>query len=57
MWVARQLGNSPRVVFKHYARWIERMDRSRERAKVDEFLGRKWDESAGNTGGSEGSSA
>ena len=57
VWVARQLGNSPRVVFKHYARWIERMDRSRERAKVDEFLGRKWDEPTGNTGGSEGSSA
>lgn len=51
VWVARQMGNSPRVVFKHYARWIERMDRSRELAKVNEFLGRKWDEPAGNEGG------
>lgn len=56
-WVARQMGNSPRVIFKHYARWIERMDRSRERAKVDEFLGRIWDETEGNGGESEGGSA
>jgi integrase len=54
VWVARQMGNSPRVVFKHYARWIERMDRSRELAKVNEFLGRKWDETEGNSGGSAG---
>lgn len=38
IYVARQMGNSPRIVFKHYARWIESADRGRERAKIDAFL-------------------
>jgi hypothetical protein len=41
-YVARQLGNSPRIVFKHYARWIESADGGRERAKMDAFLDLAW---------------
>jgi integrase len=56
VWVARQAGNSPRVIFKHYARWIERADRSREAEKVESYLGQIWGnmqgESRGNSGGS-----
>lgn len=54
VWVARQMGNSPRVVFKHYARWIERMDRSRQLAKLDDYLGQNWGKPEGNTGESQG---
>lgn len=50
-WIARQMGNSPAIMWKHYGRWIERADRGRERAKLDKFLGRNWDEPEGNTGG------
>jgi hypothetical protein len=42
IYVARQLGNSPRIVFKHYARWIESADGGRERAKMDAFLDLAW---------------
>jgi integrase len=42
IYVARQMGNSPRIVFKHYARWIESADRGRERAKIDAFLDHAW---------------
>lgn len=50
-WVARQMGNSPAIMWKHYGRWIEKADRGRERNKLDAFLGRNWDETEGNTGG------
>lgn len=53
-WVARQMGNSPQIMFRHYARWIERVDRGRERNKLDAFLGQKWGKPEGNSGGSEG---
>ncbi len=43
MYVARQMGNSPRIVFKHYARWIESADRGRERSKIDAFIAQTWD--------------
>lgn len=39
VYVARQMGNSVRVMFKNYARWIERADRGRERSKLDGVLG------------------
>jgi integrase len=42
IYVARQMGNSPRIVFKHYARWIESADRGRERAKIDTYLETVW---------------
>lgn len=42
IYVARQMGNSPRIVFKHYARWIESADRGRERAKIDNYLQAVW---------------
>jgi integrase len=42
VWVARQAGNSPRVIFKHYAKWIEHADRSREAQKVEEYLNTQW---------------
>jgi integrase len=42
IYVARQMGNSPRIVFKHYARWIESADRGRERAKIDAYLAEAW---------------
>lgn len=32
-WLASQMGNSPRVIFKHYAKWIARADHSRQRTK------------------------
>lgn len=51
-WIARQMGNSPAIMWKHYARWIEKADRGRERDKLDAHLGRIWDETKGNTGGS-----
>lgn len=56
-WVARQVGNSPRVLFKHYARWIDGADRSRERNKVDAALGQIWGKPKGDEGGSAGGSA
>ena len=49
-WIARQMGNSPAIMWKHYGRWLERVDRGRERKKLDAFLGRKWDEAEGNDG-------
>ncbi len=42
IYVARQMDNCPRIVFKHYARWIESADRGRERAKIDAFLAHAW---------------
>lgn len=51
VYVARQMGNSPRVVFKHYARWIETADRSREREKIENALGQIWGKSQGKLGG------
>ena len=42
IYVARQMGNSPRIVFKHYARWIESADRGRERKKIDDFMNQIW---------------
>lgn len=56
VWVARQAGNSPRVLFKHYAKWIERADRSREADKVEEYLGQIWGKSPGEQGGKAGGS-
>jgi integrase len=56
VWVARQAGNSPRVIFKHYARWIERVDRSREAQKVESYLGQIWGKEPGESGGSTGGS-
>ena len=35
IYVARQMGNSARIIFKHYARRIESADRGREKAKID----------------------
>lgn len=49
-WIARQMGNSPAIMWKHYGRWLERIDRGRERGKLDAFLGRKWDDAEGNGG-------
>lgn len=34
-WLARQMGNSPRVIFKHYAKWIDAADRNRQRGIQD----------------------
>ena len=42
IYVSRQMGNSPRIVFKHYARWIETADRGRERKKIDDFMNQFW---------------
>lgn len=56
VWVARQAGNSPRVIFKHYAKWIERADRSREAAKVEHYLGQIWGKTPGEAGGNGGGS-
>jgi len=42
IYVSRQMGNSPRIVFKHYARWIESADRGRERKKIDDFMHQLW---------------
>jgi integrase len=57
VWVARQAGNSPRVIFKHYAKWIERADRSREAAKVEEYLGQIWGKTVTESGGNDGGTA
>lgn len=37
-WVAKQMGNSPRVIFKHYARWIQDADKGRQAQKLEAFL-------------------
>ena len=42
IYVARQMRNSPRIVFKHYARWVESADRGRERTKIDTYLSQVW---------------
>jgi integrase len=47
IYVARQMGNSPRIMFKHYARWIESADRGRERAKIDTYLAHTYSGSSG----------
>lgn len=57
VWVARQAGNSPRVIFKHYAKWIEGADRSREAQKVEDFLGQIWGKPATESGGNAGGAA
>lgn len=57
VWVARQAGNSPRVIFKHYAKWIERADRSREAQKVEEYLGQIWGKTETEAGGKAGGAA
>lgn len=54
VWIARQMGNSPQIMFKHYARWIERLDRSRERDGLDEYMGQIWGKSEGKSGGMDG---
>lgn len=54
VWVARQAGNSPRVIFKHYARWIDQADRSREADKVEAFLGQNWGKTLGGVRGKAG---
>lgn len=54
VWVAKQAGNSPRVIFKHYARWIERAGGDREAAKIEQSLGQNWGNSAGKPGGKVG---
>lgn len=46
VWVAKQAGNSPRVIFKHYARWIDRVGGDKEAAKVEEALGTFWSNDA-----------
>lgn len=38
-WVAKQLGHSVQMLFKHYARWLEEADSGRELAKLEHFLG------------------
>lgn len=53
-WIARQMGNSPAIMWKHYGRWIERADRGRERDELDKYLGRNWDETKGSDGGTAG---
>ena len=35
-WVAKQMGNSPRIMYKHYARWIEAT--AREQQKVEAYI-------------------
>lgn len=52
MWVARQVGNSPQMIFKHYARWIDSADRCREAEKLESVLGQKWGKTQGNSGAS-----
>lgn len=37
-WIAKQMGNSPRVMYKHYARWIEDADKGRQQQKLEAFL-------------------
>jgi integrase len=54
VWIARQMGNSPTIVFRHYARWIERMDRNREGNKLNTFLGQIWGKPEGDAGESQG---
>lgn len=41
-WVSRQVGNSPAILFKHYARWIEQADGSRQRDALDEAMRKTW---------------
>lgn len=55
-WVARQVGNSPRVLFKHYARWIESVDGSKQSDALNKTLGQIWGKTKGKTGESEGES-
>jgi integrase len=52
MWVARQVGNSAQMIFKHYARWIDSADRCREAEKLESVLGQKWGKTQGNSGAS-----
>jgi Site-specific recombinase XerD len=56
VYVARQAGNSPRVIFKHYAKWIEGADRSRERQKIEHALGQIWGKAPGELRGKAGGS-
>ena len=35
VWVAKQMGNSPLMIFKHYAKWLEKADKSEERSKFE----------------------
>ena len=37
-WVAKQMGNSPRVVYKHYAIWIDAADKSNEISRPNAVL-------------------
>jgi integrase len=39
-WVAKQMGNSPRVIYKHYARWIDAADKSNEIRRLNAALKR-----------------
>lgn len=38
-YVAKQMGNSPRVVFKHYADWIEQVDNGGNRDRINAAFG------------------
>jgi integrase len=38
-WLAKQMGNSPRVIDKHYTTWIERVDQGRQRERMDQAFG------------------
>jgi integrase len=38
-WVAKQIGNSPIMIQKHYTKWIEQVDNSRQRERLDRVFG------------------
>ena len=39
-WVAKQMGNSPRVVYRHHSRWIDAADKSNEISRLNAVLNR-----------------
>jgi integrase len=45
-WIAKQLGNSPEVCSRVYAKWIDGADRSRENNKLAQFLAQSRDADA-----------
>ena len=55
-WIARQMGNSPQIMWKHYGRWLEAVDRGRERDELDKYLGQIWGKSSGDARGNAGGS-
>jgi integrase len=40
VWIAKQMGNSPLMIFKHYAKWLEKADKSEERGKFEGAINR-----------------